>query len=157
MISNESVDGIVVAYTFLLKSSKIYKGAAKVLNKKLVTKTNQKFLKIFESNKFPKIILCGRKLNEALKEKKDSIKWIEDYLCTKFQDTVNQDKDAFYINDEYDIFELAKKNISILENLKIKIKLKTDNIGELSNRLFLIWFNMYTNIESKNILKQINQ
>ncbi|MDC3044730.1 hypothetical protein OA098_01440, partial [Prochlorococcus sp. AH-736-B04] len=157
VISNESVDGIVVAYTFLLKSSKIYKGAAKVLNKKLVTKTNQKFLKIFESNKFPKIILCGRKLNDALKEKKDSIKWIEDYLCTKFQDTVNQDKDAFYINDEYDIFELAKKNISILENLKIKIKLKTDNIGELSNRLFLIWFNMYTNLESKNIPKQINQ
>ena len=36
----------------------------------------------------------------------------------KIQDKVNKDKDAFYINDEYDIFELAKKNISIFENLK---------------------------------------
>ena len=157
VISNESADGIVIAYTFLLKSSKIYKAATKVLNNKLVSKTNQKFLKIFESNKSPKIILCGKKLNEAIKEKKDSIKWIEDYLCTKFKDTVNQDKDAFYINDEYDIFKLAKKHKSILENLKRKIKIKTDNIGEFSNKLFIIWFNIYTNLESKNIPKKINK
>ena len=154
VISNESVDGIVIAYTFLLKSSKIYNGATKVLNNKLVSKTNKKFLKIFESNISPKIILCGEKLNEALKEKKDSIKWIEDYLCTKFQDTVNQDKDAFYINDEYDIFELAKKNLSSHKDLKRKIKLKTDNIGEFANKLFLIWFNIYTNLESQNITKK---
>lgn len=153
VISNESADGIVIAYTFLLKSSEIYKAATKVLNNKLVSKTNEKFLETFESNKSPKIILCGKKLNEALKEKKDSIKWIEDYLCTKFQDKVNQDKDAFYINDENDIFVLAKKNKSILENLKRKIKIKTNNIGEFSNRLFIYWFSIYTNLDSKKISK----
>ena len=153
VISNESVDGIVVAYTFLLKTSKIYKAATKVLNNKLVSKTNQKFLKNFESNKSPKIILCGKKLNLALNEKKDSIKWIEDYLSTKFEEKINQDKDAFYINDEYDIFALAKENVQILENLKRKIKIKTDNIAELSNRLFIYWFSIYTNLDSKKISK----
>ncbi len=148
---NESINGITLTYLFVLKSSNIYKSATKVLDKRIVSVANRRFLQNFEFIDSPKIILCGEKLENALEEKRESLDWIERYLSIKFKDRVKKDDKSFFIEDESGIFELAKENLLILQNLKRKIKVNTKSIDELSNRLFINWFGTYTNIASKKV------